>query len=366
MGNEKTPLYDIHVDEGGKIIEFHGWLLPLNYGAGLLKEHQNVRERAGIFDVSHMGEIMVEGKDAGQYLQKIVTNNVWGIGDNACLYTPVCYPNGGTVDDILIYKISDDRYMLVVNASNTDKDFEWFSSHASGDVRVTNVSGSYAQLAIQGPLAEKILQKLTGDDLSEIRYYRFKECVNLDGINALVSRTGYTGEDGFEVYVEAGKAAQLWRKIMENGKEEGLMPAGLGARDTLRFEAGLPLYGNELSEDITPIEAGLGKFVDFEKGDFIGREALLSQKAGVPGRKLTRFEMLERGIPRSGCDVFAGDINVGFVTSCSFAPTLGKNIGMALIDYRLADVGDEIYIGIRDKRVKALITKKPFYRRKKA
>jgi aminomethyltransferase len=361
----KTPLYDVHVREGGKMIEFHGWLLPLNYEAGVLKEHEIIRGKAGIFDVSHMGEIMVEGKDAGHYLQTMVTNNIDGAANGTCIYTPVCYPDGGTVDDILIYKLSDCRYMLVVNASNEEKDYEWFSGHASGDVRVINVSDVFAQFAIQGPNAEGIIQKLAEDDLSGINYYRFKEGVSLGEIKTMVSRTGYTGEDGFEIYVEKAKAEPLWNMIMEQGREEGLAPAGLGARDTLRLEAALPLYGNELSNEISPVEAMLGRFISFEKGDFIGRDALIAQKESPSGRRIACFEMVERGVPRSGCSVLAGGKETGFVTSGGYSPTLGKNIGMALIDSGSAGVGGEIHIVIRNKPIKAQIVKRPFYKRKK-
>lgn len=362
---KKTPLYEIHAAEGAKMVDFHGWCMPLYYGTGILKEHENVRKKAGIFDVSHMGELLVEGSDADRYLQSMVTNEILSMEDGTCVYTPVCYPEGGTVDDILVYKISDKRYMLVVNASNTEKDFEWFLSHAKGDVRISDHSAGYAQLAVQGPLAEKILQGLAEQDLSAIGYYRFRQEVALGGMKTLLSRTGYTGEDGFEIYVDSEKAEQMWQRIMDAGKEDGLAPAGLGARDTLRLEAGMPLYGNELSKDISPVEAGLGRFISFEKGDFIGREALLEQKENPSGRRIMRFEMVERGVPRAGYRVQSGGKDIGYVTSGGYAPVLEKNIGMALIEHERVGPDDEIFVVIRDKPVKAEIIRKPFYRRKK-
>jgi len=268
------------------------------------------------------------------------------------------------VDDLLIYKYSEQHYLLIVNASNTDKDYDWIKQNANGRVEVLNMSDSYAQLALQGPNAEIILQKLTDTHIAEIRFFRFRPDVVLSGVEAIVSRTGYTGEDGFEIYIRSEAAVYLWEKILLAGKNEGLVPVGLGARDTLRFEAALPLYGHEISQEISPLEAGLGKFVKLEKEDFIGKEELVKQQEQGLKRILTGFEMVDRGIPRNGYDVQVDGRKVGFVTSGSFSPSLGKNIGMALVESDINVEGAELDIVIRNKVLKAKTVKIPFYTKK--
>lgn len=358
-----TPLYEKHLELKGKIIDFGGWALPVEY-SGIITEHEAVRNKAGLFDVSHMGEITVKGEDSEKYLQMVLTNDISVLKNNQIAYTTMCYEDGGVVDDLLVYKYNNIDYLLVVNASNTDKDFEWLENHVFGNVEVKNVSHEYSLLALQGPEAQSILQKHVKEDLNEIEYYHFKDNINVAGINALVSRTGYTGEDGFELYLASEDGSKMWDLLLETGKEEGLVPAGLGARDTLRFEAGLPLYGQEIDKDITPLEAGLGFCVKFAKDNFIGKDALAAQKAEGLKRKSAGFEMVERGIPRSHYEVFAEGKKVGYVTTGSVSPTLKKNIGIALIDAEYAKEGTEIEISIRNKNVKAKVIKKPFYSRK--
>jgi aminomethyltransferase len=362
---KRTPLFSVYAEYGAKTIDFGGWELPVQFSS-IKEEHEAVRTRAGLFDVSHMGEIEVKGKDSLAFLQKVMTNDVAKLTDGRAQYSLMCYENGGTVDDLLIYKKADDHYLLVVNAANTDKDFDWLKEHLFGDVEVTNISEQIAQLALQGPLAEKVLQKLTETDLSEIKFFGFKDDVDLQGVKALVSRTGYTGEDGFEIYCRSEDAVTLWHAILEAGKEEGVLPCGLGARDTLRFEATLPLYGQELSKDITPLEAGLGFAVKTNKEvDFIGKEVLKKQKEEGTLRKLVGIEMIDKGIPRHGYQVFAGEEEIGFVTTGTQSPTLKKNIGLALIKTEFASLDTEVYVEIRGKRLKAKVVATPFYKRAK-
>lgn len=363
---KRTPLYEIYKEYGGKTIDFGGWDLPVQF-SGIKEEHEAVRTKAGIFDVSHMGEIEVKGPDSLQFLQKMMTNDVSKVKEGSAQYTAMCYENGGTVDDLLIYKMGGDHYLLVVNASNTDKDYKWLNDHLEGDVTLTNLSDQTAQIAIQGPRAEQVLQKLAReDDLSEIGFFKFKDGVDLNGAKALVSRTGYTGEDGFEIYCKPEDVAMLWKEILEAGKEEGVLPCGLGARDTLRFEANLALYGQELSPEISPLEAGVGFAVKVNKeADFIGKEALKQQKEnGVP-RKIAGIEMIDRGIPRHGYPVFTDGEQIGEVTTGTQSPTLKKNIGLVLIKSEFAGLDNEVEVEIRGKKLKAKIVPVPFYKREK-
>ncbi len=360
---KRTPLYEKHLALGGKIIDFGGWELPVQY-TGILEEHRQVRKAAGLFDVSHMGEIHVSGPDSEQTIQHLITNDIAGARENKVIYSPMCYPDGGVVDDLLVYKYSDTDFLVVVNASNTDKDFEWFLQNAKGKVTIENVSSQYAQLAVQGPQAEAVLQKLTGSKLRIIQFFTFDPSVEICTKRAIVSRTGYTGEDGFEIYISPEDAGLIWDSLLEAGKEAGLVPVGLGARDTLRFEAALPLYGQEISDKISPLEAGLGKFVKPGKGDFIGRDALVRQLEQGLKRKLIGFEMMERGIPRSHYEVQVEGKNVGFVTTGSYSPSLDKNIGLALLDVNYAAEGTGIDILIRNKPVRAETTGIPFYKKK--
>lgn len=361
---KRTPLFPVYAEYGGKTIDFGGWELPVQF-SGILDEHEAVRSRAGLFDVSHMGEIEVKGADALANIQRWITNDASKIEINQALYSPMCYPDGGCVDDLLVYRLAADHYILVVNAANIEKDFEWVVKNSFGNVEIVNLSEGISQLALQGPLAERILQKLTDYDLSAIKYYWFAQDVTVGGIKALVSRTGYTGEDGFEIYVDAKDAIAMWKAILQAGKEDGLLPIGLGARDTLRFEAKLPLYGQEISATISPIEAGLGMFVKLDKADFIGRDALAKQKEQGAKRKLVGFEMIERGIPRTHYEVQVNGRKIGEVTTGTMGPTVKKNIGLALIEAEFATTGQELDIIIRNKPVKGVIIKTPFYKREK-
>ncbi|SDF35837.1 glycine cleavage system aminomethyltransferase GcvT [Sporolituus thermophilus] len=365
MSDKKTPLYDIHVASGAKIIEFGGWLMPVQY-TGIIEEHRAVRQAAGLFDVSHMGEVSVSGPDATAYVNRLVTNDASRLAVNQVMYTPMCYDHGGVVDDLLVYRLGEQEYLLVINAANIDKDYAWMVQHAANyDVTVKNISDVTAELALQGPRAEAILQPLTDEDLSTIKYYWLRRHVRVDGIDCLISRTGYTGEDGFEIYCAPEEAGRLWNRLMEVGKPLGLVPAGLGARDTLRFEAGLPLYGHELSESITPLEAGLGVFVKFDKQSFIGYEALLAQKNAGVRRKIVGIEMVGRGIARAGYACHAADRVIGTVTSGTYAPTLDKNLALAILETEFSAPGTEVAVEIRGKLVEAKVVAKPFYKRRK-
>jgi aminomethyltransferase len=362
---KRTPLFAVYERYGAKTIDFGGWELPVQFSS-IKEEHEAVRTRAGLFDVSHMGEFVVKGRGSLAFLQKMMTNDVSKLTDGRAQYSLMCYEDGGTVDDLLIYKKADGHYLLVVNAANIEKDFEWLHDHLFGDVELVNISQEIAQLALQGPLAEQVLQKLTNTDLSAIKFFSFQDDVNINGVKALVSRTGYTGEDGFEIYCRAEDAVTLWESILEAGKEEGVLPCGLGARDTLRFEATLPLYGQELSKDITPIEAGLGFAVKTNKdADFIGKDVLKKQKEEGTARKLVGIEMIDKGIPRHGYKVFANGEEIGFVTTGTQSPTLKKNIGLALIKTEFTEMDTEVEVEIRGKRLKAKVIATPFYKRAK-
>lgn len=361
---KQTPLYAKHIEAGGKIIDFGGWALPVQY-RGIIEEHEAVRQRAGLFDVSHMGELWVEGPDALACLQQLVTNDLSRATDGQAVYSPMCQDDGGVVDDLLLYRVAEERWLLVVNAANTGKDEAWIRSRLSGRASLTNRSEETAQLAIQGPLAEAILQRLTPVNLADIRFYRFLTDVQVADKPVLVSRTGYTGEAGFELYFQAEDAPVLWDHLLDAGQTDGLVPAGLGARDTLRFEAALPLYGQELGSDITPLEAGLNRFVKLDKPDFIGRPALLAQHENGLARIRAGLNMIGRGIPRSHYEIRQGDRIVGQVTSGTFAPTLKKNMAMALLDTSLAVPGQIVDVIIRDKPVQAEVVELPFYKRKK-
>lgn len=358
---KKTALYERHLKEGGKIVEFAGYQLPIQY-EGIIEEHNSVREKAGIFDVSHMGEIKVEGKDSLKYLQHIVTNDLGKLNNNQVIYSLMCYIDGGVVDDLLIYKYGEEEYFLVVNASNKEKDYNWLLQNIEDfDVNIYDVSENYSEVALQGPFAEEILQNIVDIDLKEIKFFYFKDGVNIDGVKVIISRTGYTGEDGFEIYGDNEGIKKVWDKIIEVGKPLGLKPTGLGCRDTLRFESNLPLYGNELSKDITPLEAGYGYFVKLEKEDFIGREALINQKSEGLKRKIVGFNMVDRGIPRHGYKVFSKDKEIGFVTTGYLSPTLKQNIGLAMVDISFSNIGEEIFIEIRNKKLKAEVISRKFY-----
>lgn len=359
----KTSLFNIHQKYEGKIVDYSGWALPVQY-EGLIPEHEAVRTAAGLFDVSHMGEVEVKGPQALDYVQNLVTNDVSVLNNYQVLYNLMCYPDGGIVDDLLVYKFSDTHFFLVINASNVEKDYKWMIENSKEyDVELKNLSDEISEVAIQGPNAEEILQKIVDTDLSQIGFFYCKRDVNVAGANCLISRTGYTGEDGFEVYFDHKDAELIWDKLMEVGKDKGLKPAGLGARDTLRFEANLPLYGNEIDKDITPLEAGLGFFVKLNKESFIGKDALVKQKEEGLKRKIVGFEMIDRGIPRHGYEVYADGKKIGFVTTGYYGPTVKKNIGFAMVDIEHSKLGTEIDIMIRKKQAKAKVVSRKFYQK---
>ena len=360
---KRTPLFESYSKYGGKTIDFGGWELPVQFSS-IKEEHDAVRNRAGLFDVSHMGEIFVEGTDAPGYLQKLLSNDISKIQIGGAQYNAMCYETGGVVDDLLVYRLDEDRYLLCVNAANIEKDYEWMVSQKSGDVSITNQSNEYAQIALQGPLSQEVLQTLTSENLDYIKYFKFKDNVEVAGQMVLVSRSGYTGEDGFEIYGQPDAIIDLWDKILEVGKDKGVVPAGLGARDTLRFEACLPLYGQELSKDISPLEAGIGFAVKLNT-EFIGRDALATQKENGLKRKLVGVEMTGKGIPRHGYKVFKEGREIGEVTTGTQSPMTKRNIGLALVDASVAAIGTEVEIEIRGKFIPAVVVETPFYKRAK-
>ena len=371
--DKHTPLYERQKALGARFTSFGGWELPVSY-TDIIKEHLAVRETAGLFDVSHMGEIQVTGKDALEFVSRLVTNEVVSTAPGKAVYTPVCKEDGTVVDDILVYKKSDTDLFLVVNAGNIDKDYEWFLQKAAEmalvDVKIKNLSPFYVQLAVQGPNAETLLKRLVPEGIELPAFFRFIE-THVLGLPVLLSRTGYTGEDGFEIYLFAEQNSEaperLWNGILEKGSDLGIVPVGLGARDTLRLEACLPLYGHELSDTITPLEAGLDRFVKLGKNAFIGKEALDAQKQGGIKKQIYGIELVGRGIPRNGYEVFKNGTKLGYITSGSFCPKLNKNVGLALLNNPsggLLTEGEEINVRIREKDVPAKITAVPFYSKK--
>jgi aminomethyltransferase len=368
---KKTSLYTLHKGLGARFTPFAGFYMPVQY-TSVIDEHLAVRKAAGIFDVSHMGEIELSSdvpEEVLKALQGLTTNDVSLLKDGQCQYTLLCNSEGGVIDDVVLYRFSSIGYMLCVNGSNTEKVLKWILervSEFSDKVCVKDLSEEYAQIAIQGSLAEKILGSIVDVDLSSIRYYHFIK-TDVLGIEAIISRTGYTGEDGFEIYLSPAKAGALWEAITEAGAPLGLLPAGLAARDTLRLEMGFPLYGNELSEAINPLSAGLGKFVclskDKGKGDFIGAKALRAIKEDGVKDRLVALEMIDTGIPRSGYDILDDDSVVGVVTSGSYSPSLKRAIAMGYVPASLLEVGRELFVSIRGVKKRAKVSKKPFYKR---
>ena len=359
---KRTPLYALHRELGAKMVDFGGWEMPVQY-EGILGEHRAVRERVGLFDVSHMGEFELTGSDALPALQSLTPNDVGRLADGRCHYSAFLTERGTFVDDLLVYRRAADSFLVVVNAGNTPKDFQWARAHAKGDLRLEDKSAAYALIAVQGPLAAALMSRVSDADPSDLPYYGFRDTRVL-GRPALVSRTGYTGEDGFEIYLDPQDAEKVFRGLLEAGRPEGVVPCGLGARDTLRLEAKMALYGNDIDDTVTPWEADLGWIVKMKKGDFLGRDALQRQKEeGVP-RKLVGFEMLDRGIARHGypAQTPAGE---GVVTSGTHSPTLGRPIGLALVPSGAQTVGTEFEVDIRGRRARARIVETPFYKRKK-
>jgi aminomethyltransferase len=359
----RTPLHELHVEAGGKLVEFAGWELPVQY-TGVIDEHQAVRTRAGLFDVSHMGQVLVRGAGARDFLQRVTCNDLAGIEPGRAQYNALTTPAGTFVDDLLIYVLDAEEYMLVVNASNAAKDVAWLDTQARGfDGTVEDVSHAWALLSLQGPRAAASLAPLVSSALLELRYYRFARAA-VCSVPCIVSRTGYTGEDGFEIYVPPAEAPRLWREILAAGAPHGVVPAGLGARDTLRLEARMALYGNDIDETTTVLEADLAWIVKLDKGEFIGREALARQvHEGVP-RKLVGFELCGRGIARHGHPVrFQDSGSIGHVTSGTYSPTLRKSIGLAYLPCERSAVGQEFAVEIRGRAEPARVVPTPFYRR---
>lgn len=352
----KTPLYDRHCALGAKIVDFFGWEMPIYYES-IVAEHKRVRASAGLFDVSHMGEFVLTGAGALASLERITTNSVAALGVGGVQYSVMCLEDGGVIDDLLVYRLPD-RYMVVVNAANKDKDLAWMLSNKSRDAVLEDVSSGTALVAVQGPDAEAVMNAVTGEDLSSLGYYRSRS-VRVAGREMLVSRTGYTGEDGFEIYCAPQEAGAVWDALESAGSVFGIAPIGLGARDTLRLEMAYCLYGQDIDDTRTPVEAGLMWITKLDKGDFIGRESILARRMRGAKEELVAFELLERGIPRQGHRIFSGQEHVGVVTSGTFSPSLEKGIGMGYV--RAACAG-ELSVEVRGRRLAARLVKPPFYR----
>jgi len=355
---KRTQLYETHVALGARMVPFAGWEMPVQYGSPL-EEHATVRSSAGLFDIDHMGQIIVEGPDALAFLQYMATSNVDTLTEWEAHYSLLCYADGGTVDDIFIYRLPE-HYFVVVNAANLDKDFKWMQAHTTGfDVKLTNVSEETYMLAFQGPKAQEVLQRLTDVDLGNLAFH-FAARGSVAGVECLIGNTGYTGEWGYELFFDANQAVKVWNAILEAGQPEGVMPIGLAARDSLRFEPCLPLYGHELNATTSPLESGLYFAVSVDKGDYLGKDALLKQRLEKPARKLVCLEMVDKGVPREHYPVEV-DGQPGVVTSGMFSPSTETYAAMALIPRDLAEIGREVNVIIRDKPKKARIVKRPFY-----
>ena len=356
----RTPLYETHVRAGARIVEFAGWEMPVQY-SGILEEHEAVRTRVGLFDVSHMGEVVFRGPKALETLGRLFTNDLAKVADGQAQYGCLCRDDGGIVDDVVVYRRSAEDLLVCVNAGNRQKDFDWLSSHAGG-ASATNESDAWGQLALQGPLAAQLLQRLTNVNLSAVKTYRFASG-EVAGVPGLVARTGYTGEDGFELFCPAADSARLWDALVEAGQHEKLLPCGLGARDSLRLEMAYRLYGSDMDDASTPLEAGLGWVVKLDKGDFVGRSALLRQKEQGLARKLVGFALTEPGIARHGYPVLHEGRKVGEVTSGTRSPTLKVSVGLAYVPPALAAEGSTFAVEVRGKPVAAKVVKTPFYTR---
>ncbi len=361
---KRTPLFETHSALKARMVDFGGWEMPVQYSS-IIEEHNAVRIGVGLFDVSHMGEIEVHGPEAQQLIDFVSTNNAGKLKTGQAHYSALLYEHGGFVDDILVHKVADDRFFLCVNASNQEKDFEHIRAHSRFDAQVDFVSDRYAQIAIQGPRALPTLQKLTKTNLSGIKYYWFTDG-EVSGVPARIAHTGYTGEDGFEIYVPPDTAPRLWQDLLEAGEEFGIKPCGLGARNTLRLEAKMALYGHEITASTNPLEADLGWIVKLDKGNFIGRGAVEKLAQHGLTRKLAGFEMKDRGIARDGYEVWIGGEPAGWVTSGGPSPTLGKNIGLCYLPVAKADPGQNVQILIRNAPVEAVTVPTPFYRKPKA
>ena len=360
MSNKRTCLYDRHVSLGAKISPFGGFDMPIQY-SDIISEHKAVRNNCGVFDVSHMGEITISGPDAERYVQYIFTNDIENAPIGKIYYGMMLYPDGGVVDDLLVYKMDEQKFFLVVNAANIDKDFDWICQNKAGyEIEVNNDSDKYGQIAVQGPESENVMEHILGLDVKELSFYTFK-IVHICEQDVIISRTGYTGEDGFEIYASHEYIIEMWDKLIESRK---VVPCGLGARDTLRFEVGLPLYGQELSKEISPVEAGLGMFVKTEKSDFIGKQAIVKQKAEGTTCKLIGLELDDKAIPRRGYEVENMGKVIGHVTTGYNSISTGKSVAMALIETSSAKIGTRLDVRIHRKLHKATVVKKKFYDKK--
>lgn len=373
----KTHLYDCHVKAAGKLVPFAGYLLPVQYETGVIAEHMAVRTAAGLFDVSHMGEVLLKGKDALKNVQRLVSNDCGQMYDGQVKYSPMCNESGGIIDDLLVYRKSSEEYLIVINAANRFKDVEWMKAHLVGEVEFTDISDELSQLALQGPRSKEILCKLVAEDLLPVKYYSFKEEIPVAGISCLISRTGYTGEDGYELYCRNEDAEKLWQALLVAGnydiesntkradstEDYVSIPCGLGARDTLRLEAAMPLYGHEMDDTISPLETGLGFAVKMEKEDFIGKEGILAR--GEPKRTRVGLNITGRGIAREACPIFYNNEQIGITTSGTHCPYLGRPVAMALVDVAHSQLETQIEVDVRGRRITAEIVALPFYKRTK-
>ncbi|MDD4571194.1 MAG: glycine cleavage system aminomethyltransferase GcvT [Clostridia bacterium] len=357
----KTPLYEKHVESGGKIVPFAGYLLPVQYESGVINEHMSVRTKAGLFDVSHMGEVYYTGKDALANINMLLTNDFTNMKIGQVRYSPMCNEEGGVLDDLLVYKVGEDEYLIVVNAGNRFKDVKWMKQKLFGDVTFTDRSDKIAQIALQGPAAPGILAKVADKPSIPIKYYTFIDNANVGGISCLVSRTGYTGELGYEIYVAAENAVKIWDLLIEAGRDFGLIPCGLGARDTLRLEAGMPLYGHEMDETISPLETGLDFGVKMNKADFIGKKGI---EAKLPlTRKRVGLKITGRGIVREHEKVYCGNKSVGYTTSGTHCPYFKKALAMAILEIDYTEPGTALEVDVRGRRIPVEIIELPFYKR---
>jgi aminomethyltransferase len=356
----KTPLYDVHVAGGGKIVPFAGYLLPVQY-SDVSKEHLAVRKAAGLFDVSHMGEVIISGPDALANVNYMFSNDFTNMQDGRVRYSPMCNENGGIVDDLIVYRMNNEKYFIVVNASNRHKDVEFMKKHLKGNATLVDASDAYAQLALQGPKSKEILEKLTDPAKIPEKYYTFNEHVDVAGVDCILSQTGYTGEDGYELYCSPSDATKLWKKILEAGESEGIIPCGLGARDTLRLEAAMPLYGHEMTDDISPLEAGLNFAVKMQKEDFVGKKAI--EAKGEPKIKRIGLKVTGRGIVREESPIYLGDKKIGFTTSGTHCPYLGSAYAMGMVEADHAELGTEVEAEVRGRKIKCEIVSLPFYKK---
>jgi aminomethyltransferase len=357
MTNKRTCLYHKHVALGALMQPFGGFDMPIQYSS-IIEEHNAVRNECGVFDVSHMGEVTVKGKDAERYVNHIFTNDITNAPIGKIYYGMMLYPDGGTVDDLLVYKMAPNDFFIVINASNIDKDVKWMQENSAGfDIELTDCSDDYGQLAVQGPKSEDVMQSVLNLECKELEFYTVKT-IDMEGESVIISRTGYTGEDGFEIYASHDFISRQWDKLLESGR---VKPCGLGCRDTLRFEVGLPLYGDELSETISPVMAGLGMFCKLDKSEFIGKEAIAKQKAEGIKQKIVGIELTDKAIPRHGYDVLFNGYKIGEVTTGYHTISTDKSVCMALIASEYSKIGTEVDIQIRKKTFKGIVTKKKFY-----